>query len=284
MNSKQYTFSKEAFQLYLKWLCFAALAFIAVVVLNELLIGTISYALGYVTHVFFGRVESSPHYNVYWNNIRVLALYAFPPLFILLVAIILVGIVAFGPLAMNTATWFRFWFMFFSMLLSTTLLTLTLFSTMTANSSLFQGFAILTYWFGIPELVSIILIIISLLLNFAAGFLCSRSFFYIAPSDFMIKEGKRYPRKIVITAFIYAVLIVFGIAIGLSYPNYWSFFAIMFFHACLWLPGFFTISAESVMKRASKKKFKDTEMVGTRRTYILIALTIALIIIIRVIF
>ena len=283
MSDKGYTFSKEAFQLYLKWLCFATLAFIVVILLNELLVGTISRVLGYVTHVFFGRVESLPHYNVYWNNIRVLALYMFPPLVILMVGVILLGIIAFGPLVMNTATWFRFWVMFFAVLLGTTLLTLTLFSTMTANSSLFQGFAIVTYWFGLPELVSIIIVILSFLLNFAAGFLCSRALFYIAPSDFMIKEGKRYPKKIIITSFIYTVLFVLLIAIGLSYPDYWSFFAIMFFHACLWLPGLLTISTESVMNRASKKKVTNVVIIETRHNYLLIGFTLVLIILLRLI-
>ena len=198
-----------------------------------------------------------------------------------MIGIILLGIIAFGPLVLNIATWFRFWAMFFAILLGTTLLTLTLFSTMTANSSLFQGFAIVTYWYGLPELVSIIIVILSFLLNFASGFLCSRALFYIAPSDFMVKEGKRYPRKIIITSFIYTVLFVFLIAIGLSYPDYWSFFAIMFFHACLWLPGLLSISTESVMNRASKKKATNVVTIGTRHNYVLICLTIALAITIR---
>ena len=277
INIKKYTYSSDAFQLLVKWFLLSTLAFIAVVLFHQLLVASMSYVLGYETRIHFGKVESLPHLTEYWGSNRVLLLYAFPAVLLLTISGLLMAGFWFGPQKVSSWTWFKFWLMVFSLLLATTLMSLSLFSMLAVKGGLFQGFAVVTHWYGMSFFWTMIFVILSIILNFSFGFLSSSVLLYLAPADFMIKEGKRHPQKIVLNAYVYTLLLLYPIAIALSFPRYWSFFSIMFIYACLWLPGLFNISNDSLRKRQARK-----ENLESYSNYLLMGLALALIIVIRI--
>ena len=248
-DDRQYSFSKEAFDHFLNWVFFAALAFICVILFYQFLVSGISLALGYETHIHFGKVESLPHRIDYWSNTRVLILYFFPPVLLLVVGIGILGVLLLGSPKINFWTWFRFWLMVFSLLFSTTLLSLSFYSWAAASKPVFQGFAVIVRWYGLTYIWSVIFASFAVILNFAVGFACSYILINVAPGDFMVKKGKRYPRKIVLTSFVYTILFVFVVSMILSYPDSINLFLIMFGQSILWLPGLLNITNESLRKR-----------------------------------
>ena len=279
VDTKNSTFSKRAFRHVLNWFFLAALAFIVVVLFYQLIIGLISLGLGYQTHVHFGKVDTMPYYNRYWSNSRVLALYAFPAIFFLFVTAFVLCALLFAPEEGNWR-WVAFWVMVFSALLSSSLLSMSLISAMVARGSLYQGFAVVSSWFGLSSAWSISFITLAGFINIALGFVCSPVLLKLAPPDFILRKEKKSPMGIVINSFICPIILLFPIAILLSYPGYGSFFAVMFAHFLFWLPGLFTISLAKVGERRSRGKTTPE----TYSSYWLVGLTLSLIIIIRIFF
>jgi hypothetical protein len=269
---KQDSFSKESFQQSINWFFCAALAFMIVIMLHQFFVGSISYILGYVTKVHFGKIESLPHYDVYWNSTRVVAMYAIPTFLLLLLAGVCIASCLFGSQGVNIWMWLRFWIMVFSLLLGTTLMTLALCSTLSVSGSLYQGFGVIVHWFDLHIFWSILLITLAIALNFGFGLASSAIIMYLAPSDFMIKKGKKHPQKIVLNSFIYTMIFVFLIALAFSVPSYWQFFFVMFFLSLFWLPGLFIISNDTLRKRASRG-----EVFESRVNYFLVITTLVLI-------
>ena len=234
--------------------------------------------LGYDTHIHFGKVESMPHDVKFWNGNRVLILYLMPPLVFLFISIFLLGGLLYGRQTVNGWRWFRFWFMVFSVLLSTTLMTLSLFSVFTTKGSLFQGFSVVCYWYGLPLICPIILIILSGVINFGLGFLCAPVLLHLAPED-SAKEWKKRPSRVVLYSFILPVAALFFLALVLSFPGYCLFFDVLFVHACLWLPGLFTASTASLRDRRS-----STRTIKPELNYLMAGITLVFVVLIRIFF
>ena len=275
----KYLFSKKAFKGLLNWLFIGVLSFIAVVLLHQLTIGAISLALGYETHIHFGKVDSFPQVNRFWSGTRVLALYALPSVGLIMASAFMLIALLFAPKGDINWRWVAFWLMIVAVLLGTTLMSISLISELIVNGSLFQGFAVVTRWFGLSIYWSIALLILSGVINIAFGFLCSEVLLNLAPSDFIIRDERNSPRTVVINTFVYPMLLLFPVAIALSYPGHFFFFVVMFFHACLWLPGLLNISETSLRKRRSRGK-----NVALHSNYLLCALAIAGIIVVRLFF
>ena len=279
IGGAKYLFSKKAFHGLLNWLFIGVLSFISVVLLYQLEVGSVSCALGYETHIRFGKVDSFPQFNRCWSGTRVLALYAIPSLLLVLFSVFILIALLFAPKGNINRRWIAFWTMIVSALLGTTLMSISLISALSVNGSLFQGFAVVTRWFGLSLYWSIGFLILSGVINIAFGFLCSEVLLNLAPPDFIIRDEKNSPRAVVLNTFVYPMLILFPVAIVLSYPGHLSFFVVMLFHACLWLPGLFNISETSLRKRRSRGK-----NVTLHSNYLLCGLALVLIIVVRLFF
>jgi hypothetical protein len=271
--------SKTALHRLLSWYFIAALAFIGVVLFHQFMVGTVSYLLGYQTHIHFGKVDSLPAINRFWSSTRVLALYALPSALLLFLSLFILLALLFAPKNEIEWRWTAFWVMVFSALMGTTELSISLISALTSKGSLYQGYAVITSWFGLSLTWSIGFIILSGLINISFGFICSPALLDLAPPDFIVKKISNTHREIVLNTFVYPILLLVPIAALLSYPGYLSFFAVMFFHACLWFPGLFSESKASVNKRRSRGKSLESHS-----NYLLVGLTVLLVIIIRIFF
>jgi hypothetical protein len=275
---KEGAFSKESFKQLLNWFFSAVLAFIAVMLSYIMILGSLSYATGFDTHIHFTHVDSLEHDVDQWDTDVVLALFALPSfLFLLFSAFLYVSMLS-NPQTLTIWKWFKFWFMAFSVLLSTTLMSVSVSSASTrVQGPFYQGFAPLLHWFGASPFFAIVLLLLSFIMNVSFGFIVSPVLMYLAPSDFIVAAKRRNPNKIVFNSFIYTLPAVLLIAILLSLPDYYPFFVIMFFHAVLWLPGLFNISSDSLTKRQSRPKISKIYSV-----YLMTGLILFLLIIIRI--
>ena len=258
----------------------AVLAFIIVVVIYQAIVALLSFGLGYRTLLHFGKVDSMPYFNRFWSNSRVLAIYAAPSIFLLALTAFLLGALLYSPKDNVQWRWVAFWLMVFSAILGTTLLSTSFVSALVAKGSLYQGFAVVTSWFGLSSAWSIGFITIAGFINIALGFISSPVLLKLAPPDFMIRKEKKSPAGIIVNSFMIPLALLGVVAFFLSYPGHVSFFALMLCHALLWLPGLFTISLASVGSRRSRGK-TTTE---SHSSYLLLGLTVSLIIIIRIFF
>jgi hypothetical protein len=278
-DNKKYTFSREGFGLLLSWFFFATIMFILVVMSHQLAVGILSHFMGYETHIYFGKVDSSSHLNKFWSSTRVVLLYAFPTLLLLLISGILLAGFYWSPRQLNIWRWLRFWVMVFAALFSTTMLSLPLITTILEKGSLYQGFVVIFHWFGASGGWAIFLFAVSVIANFTVGFLCSPILTYLAPPDFMVRKGKKHPRRIVMNSFVLVILLIFPISIFLSSPFFRTFFIVMFIHAILWLPGLFNINNQSLINRSSRKN-----IIQPYSNYLLGGLTLSLIILVKIFF
>jgi len=279
LDNKKYSFSKESFQLLLSWFFIAAVAFMGVIMLYQLMLGVLSYTLGYTTVIHFGKVDSSSHLVKYWSDARVLLMYGFTSLLVLLVSFVLLAGFFFGPATINVWIWLKFWAMVFSTLLATTMMSLPIINTMLEKGSLHQGLAVVGFWFGTPMLWKFVLLGLSVIINFVFGLLSSAFLVYLAPPDFMKRKGKKSASRIVLNSFVYVIILLFPVAMFLSYPYYRSFFILLFLHSLLWLPGLLNISTESLIHRSSR-----LEITIPFSNYILGGTVLSLIVLIRIFF
>jgi hypothetical protein len=239
--------SNEIFSHATKWFFTATFSFVIVVLFHQFLLGGISHILGYQTHIKIGKVESLPHYDVYWSSNRVLLLYAFPGFLLLVLSGILLINMLFGDSTVTLGRWLRFWLMVFCVLMSTTLMTISFFYTLDPANTLFQGFAVLVYWYRMGLVGSITLILLASALNLLFGFLMAPVLFDLMP--ILIRKRGKSPRSKVMASFFYPIFFIFPIAIAISFPHYHSIFLVMFFLSCLWMPGFYLMNP-GTLKRA----------------------------------
>jgi hypothetical protein len=201
---------------------------------------------------------------------------------ILISSIFSIGLFVENPMV-TTALWFRFWFVFFCMLIGTTLLTLSLFPKFlsSAGGSYFhQGFSVISSWFDLSEVWLLPLFSTAVVMNLVMGFMMSSSFFYLSPSDHMIREVKnKYPAKAIVRLFLYPIVLTFVIAFILSYPDYYKFFIILNPGSLLWLPGLMFISTDAIMQRRNRKKDMESGL-----NYFLLIILICLVMLIRIFF
>lgn len=272
-------FSKNAFKLLMSWFFFAALAFLGVVMFYQLFVAILSLAYGFETHVHFGSVDSLPHEVKFWNDTRVVSLYALPSILMLLIGITLIVGFFLGSRLVNVWGWAKFWVMVFSILFANTMLSLSMLNVVMRKGSLFQGFSVICYWYGTGNTGKGILFSISILLDFAASLFALSSFLYLAPRDFNRKKRKK-PARLIFFSYLCVIIVLFPVAIFLSFPYYEAFFAVMFIHALLWVPGLLLgISNEALIKRSSRNKMEQPYS-----NYVLSGLTLAMIILIRIFF
>jgi hypothetical protein len=276
--SAKYSFSKAGLRDFFNWFFFAAIAFISVMLIYQLFVAGISVILGYETHVHIGKVDSLPHTIDHWSSNRVLLLYVFPPLFLLVVGLSMMAVLLFGSPKVNYWTWFRFWFMVFSILFASTLMSLSFYSWTQVTRSLFQGFAVLIRWFGLTYIWAVLSVAFSIILNFSLGFAASFVLIPIARGNFIVRRGKRYAREIILTSFACTIISVFLIAIILGYPGNAKLFLIMFSHSILWIPGLLNISNEAMRRRKGMK----TQNPQPPSLYLQIGILVVLIVLIRV--
>jgi len=238
--------SGEIFSLAAQWFLIAAFSFLFVALFHQFLAGGISYGIGYQTHIHIAKVESLPHYDSYWSTGRVLALYAFPGLFLLLVSIVLLNSLLLGSNTVTIGKWIRFWIMVFCVLMTTTLMSISFFNTLDPQNTLFQGCAVLVYWFRSSVFGATLFILVSGAINLIFGFVSARVLFDLMP--ILIKKRGKSARTKLLASFYYPVLAIFPLVILISFPHYWFFFVVMLFHAVLWLPGLYFIDPSTLRR------------------------------------
>ena len=249
--------SDALFSIAAKWFFIAAISFIFVMLFHQFLVGGLSRFLGYETHIHFAKVESLPHYDAYWSTGRVLILYALPGMFIFLISIVLLNYLYFGGTAVTIGKWIAFWVMVFCVLVPTTLLSISFFYTFDPANTLFQGFAVLVYWFRSSVLTCVLFIILSWGINLVFGFICAHILFDMMP--ILIRKRGKAPRVKLLASFYYPIIIIFILSAVISIPHGFAFFIAMFLHAVLWLPGFYfinpTVQSEGELKMAILKPY-----------------------------
>jgi|GEM_PF-3327837 len=270
--------SVNSLRLFASWYLFAALSFITVVIFFESLFSGLAVALGYKLHVHFGAVDTLPHDIKYWSDFRVNLLFAFPSIASLFLGGLLTLRFFLESKAQSIWAWVRFWVMVFFILYATTELSLALINVVMNKGALYQGFSVTCYWYGITNLGKVVLFVIALIIDFVASLFASPILFYLAPRDFNRKKRKKTGRVVVYSYFL-TVLFIFPIAIFLSFPAYHSFFVVMFIHALLWVPGLMNVSNESLIKRSS-----GGDLIQPYSNYVLLGITIAAVVIIKVVF
>ena len=276
------SFSQRLFIKYINWYSVSVLSFITVILFYQFLVVFLSYALGYHVEFHFGKVNTLPHLNAFWSGNRVMVIYTLPALIIMIgCSFFLIDLLP-GVKTVTLWLWFRFWIMCFSLLLSTTLFTLSLFPVFTFSTGenyYFQGFSVVASWYSLSSLWAVLLLLVAIIINILAGYLISSVLFYISPSDFWTKSGRRYPRQIIFKAFLMTVVCLIPISTLLSYPHYYMFFLIMFLHAVFWLPGLLQISTEAILQRSIR-----VDETPAKPSYYLIAFVFILIMILLIFF
>lgn len=268
---------------FMNWYFVASISFILAIVIYQILVAVMSKALGYTVDFHFGKVDTLPHSHAYWSGGRVLVLFSIPSLFMMVLsAFFSIGLLGETPVV-TIAIWLRFWFVFFGTLIGTTLLTLSLFPKFLSSSGgsyFHQGFSVIASWFDLSELWVLLLFSLSVIINLVMGFVMSSSFFYLSPSDNMIRHvQKKYPTRTIVKSFLYTVFLTFGVSVILSYPDYFKFFIVLFLHAFFWLPGLMFVSTDAIVQRSNRKKDMGSEL-----NHFLLIVLVLLVISIRIFF
>jgi hypothetical protein len=274
-GKKQIIFLKEDQEHLFNWIFLSIFAFLTVVLLYQVLVSTFSMIFGYDTHIHFVKVDSFPRSNQFWSGARVIVIYATPSVILLLLAALLIAVL-YTHEDVNKWICYRFWIIVFAILFSTAQLSIAiLFGILKVNN--LQGYTILMNWYGLATPAAVVLLVLSIILNVGAGFLCSSLFMHLAPSYFYYKDKKRSPKVIVAYAFILPLIILFPISIIFSYPDFHMLFIVMFSLAFLWLPGLFIVSKEAILKRMSRRI-----IIPPISNYMLLGITIVILVLIRI--
>lgn len=223
--------------------CMALLAFITVVLFHQLLIGGISYGLGYQTQITFGHVVSQPFANKYWSSNRVLLLYAFPSALFLLLALALFLYLLVAVREINNRYLYLFWVMVFSILLISSQFSLVPLAAAVSRGSVYKGIAVAANWWGVAVNKLWSATVLALLLNLVSGFFSFRLLMRLSPSRSAVQH-KSGQAHIIFSYFILPVGIVFPFSWLLGYPESVFFLTAMLLHAVFWLPGLFVAGSE----------------------------------------
>jgi len=252
ITGTQHAISKKAFGNFLNWMFFAVLAFISVVLLYQLLMGAMSYKLGYDTRIHFGKVDSLPQSSRYWSSARVMVLYALPALFFIFLGVFLMAVQVFNRGEVSRLKWFLFWVSVFSTVLGTTLMSLAPVPGLSAPFSTFQGFAVVVTWFHLAFYWAIAFILLAVTINLVMGLVCSQFLIKLSPRSITVKKD-RDSKEIVKVSFLYPVVLVLGISFLAAYPGSFAFFIVFFIHTCLWLPGLMYTNSKALTRRSSRR-------------------------------
>lgn len=218
--------------------CMALLAFISVMLLHQLLVGGISYGLGYQTQITFGQVVSQPFANKFWSSNRVLLMYAMPSVLFLLLATALAVYLLVAVRQINNRYRYFFWVMVFCVLLISTQFSLAPLAATVSKGSIYTGIAVVANWWGITANTLWLATAAALFINMVFGFIAFRLLMQLSPSRSAV-QNKSGQAHIIISYFILPLVIVFPFALLLGYPHSLLFFTAMLFHAFFWLPGLF---------------------------------------------
>jgi len=278
VRGTKYSISKIALSNYLNWLVFAVTAFLCVIMVYQLFLGTLSYLLGYETHVYFGKVDSFPQANKFWSSNRVMIMYALPPFLLLIFSAFFFALILFSPGEVNRWKWFAYWIAVFATLLGTSLMCLAPVPALSMPMSTFQGFAVVVSWFQLGIIWPVVLISISCTINIVLGYICSPVLIKLSPSSVIVKKDRR-GKEIIMHAFLYPVILVAFVAFILSYPRSVTFFIIFFLQVFFWLPGLYSINPKTLTRRGSRgTPGKPTS------NYLLFTMVIIAIVVIRIFF
>lgn len=214
----------------------AALGFLAVVLSHQLILGFISYLLGYETQITFGQVISKPFDNRYWSANRVLLMYAVPTVVYLFGACLMAFYLLYIVKEVDRWYWFLFWCMVFSVLFITTQFTLAPLASFTAKGPIYQGISVVANWWGVDTFNLLIFSFISLLINIVFGIISFRLLMQLSPSRTTMQK-KNTQRAVILNCFVYPIALLLPLAILLAYPQSILFFVVMFLHSLFWLPG-----------------------------------------------
>ncbi len=253
----------------------AQLGLLIVVLSHQFVLAGLSKALGYQTHMVFGKVTSAPFENQYWSDNRVLVMYGFPPVLYLLLAL---AAALYLHFARQVTTFYRllFWCMVFSLLLISAQLTLSPWASAQSKGSGYQGLVVVANWWGAQSLHLISFTFISLLLNLLFGFISFKMVLQLSPSLSAIqkREGQR---MVIRQQFIYPLLITMVPALLLAYSDTVLFFIVLFIHALLWLPGLFIKTRPGFRYKGTFTKSPPMEL-----SYSLVVVLVVAVVLIRI--
>lgn len=211
----------------------ATLCFIAVVFGYQLFVGILSYALGYETHFYFGRIVSQPFMDDYWSNNRVVLMYAFPPLLFLGFAIFVLIRLLPKKSPINRFEFFLFWIVVFSVFFVTTQMAVAPISLYYRDSQLYQGLPVLIYWFRLPIVTSLLFFGLALVINLLFGYSIYPLLLKLAHTEYCC-EDRPWKGKVVRLYFVFPLLLVLLVAIILGYMYSLAYFMVMLLCSFIW--------------------------------------------------
>ena len=230
--------------------CMAALGFYAAVLLHQFLVALLSVIMGYDTHVFFYAVSSKPNDFRYWGSVRVIILYALPALAVLS----LCGALMWYLLRSNREikNWYlsAFWFIVFSVVFITSEMTVSPISSMLGRGVVFQGIVIVVKWFNLGTYWTAAFAVLGVVINLFFGVVSYKILYLFRPTS-RHKYLNEFHREIIITNFVYPLVLLVPLVFLVAYPDAEIFFMVMLVHALLWVPGFLFVSSyiDSTQKR-----------------------------------
>ncbi|HRN94167.1 MAG: hypothetical protein M9931_03325 [Chitinophagales bacterium] len=256
--------------------CIATIAFIVVVLAHQLLLGCMSLALDYNTTIAFDKVVSKPFTYQYWSTNRVVFMYAFPSIFFLAVALLLMAFIMFESKRISHFYWFVFWCVVFMVWYISAQFVLAPLGIIASKGSLYQGITVLINWFGWGNAGLIASVAFGVLVNFIFGFLCFSLIIRFAITRSPL-EHKTQLGGMIFSYFVLPVVLVLPVALLLSFPDSMVFFAVMFTQVLLWLPGL-------LIKAQYGFKVNALPLGYSRRaiSYALLIVTIILIVMVRI--
>ncbi len=217
--------------------CYALLMFTCVILFHQGLIAILSFKLGYTTHFSFSKVDSKPYDNEHWGTYRVLIMYAFPPLLLLTISVLLIS-----RMYMHTKRkidkWFAlsYWWVVTSILYVSTQAVIPLIAYSFGKDTMYQGIPVLFNWFYVPNPIRFGIAIFVMLLNVVFGFLFFQFTLQFSPSRGSVFNHKKQAETIR-RYYTYPMLMCIPLAAFLSLPKVPVFFLAYMIMGLLWVPG-----------------------------------------------